>query len=276
MVYDQPLRLLVIGAHPDDAEYHAGGLISLYRKMGHVVKMISVTNGAAGHHARTSEEIVAIRRGEAQSAGNIVGTTYEVWEYPDGALQVTLELRHRMVREIRTFQPDLVLTHRTNDYHPDHRAVGQAVQDASFSVCVPLIVPESPALRRDPVVAYMPDMFTKPNPMTADVVIDIGGQMDTIIAMLACHCSQVFEWLPWLEGLLDQIPKDRKQRLAWLHQWYGNKIRPRADRYRSELITVFGHDRGKSIEFAEIYEISEYGSPLDAAARERLFSRLPY
>ena len=81
---------------------------------------------------------------------------------PDGALQATLELRQRVIREIRGFRPDLVLTHRTNDYHPDHRATGQVVQDASFLVRVPRIVPEVPVLQRDPVVAFMSDLFTKP------------------------------------------------------------------------------------------------------------------
>jgi LmbE family N-acetylglucosaminyl deacetylase len=195
-----------------------------------------------------------------------------VWNHPDGRLLATHELQHRIIREIRGFRPDLVLTHRTNDYHPDHRAVGQAVQDASFLVRVPLIVPDVPALQRDPVVAFMPDLFTRPNPLAADVVVDITTQLDTIVSMLACHGSQMFEWLPWLDGVLDQVPEGKEQRLAWLRQWYIDKIRVRADRYRSELVAAYGPDRGNRIECAEIYEISEYGSLLDAVARERLFS----
>jgi N-acetylglucosamine malate deacetylase 1 len=92
--------------------------------------------------------------------------------------------------------------------------------------------------------------------------------------MLACHCSQMFEWLPWLEGALDRVPQDDGQRRVWLRQWYAKQIRPRADRCRRELIAAFGRDRGGRIEFAEMYEISEYGSPLDPAARQRLFGFL--
>ena len=164
MTHDEPLRLLILGAHPDDAEYHAGGLVSIYRQLGHVVKMVSFTDGSAGHHALSPPELVEIRRREARQSAASVGAEYEVWEFPDGHLQPTPSVRHRVIREIRLFRPDLVLTHRTNDYHPDHRAAGEAVQDASFLVRVPLIVPEVPALPKDPVMAFLPDLFTKPNP----------------------------------------------------------------------------------------------------------------
>jgi LmbE family N-acetylglucosaminyl deacetylase len=271
----KPLRLLILGAHPDDAEYHAGGLAAIYRELGHVVKMVSLTNGAAGHHARQPAELAAIRRREAEAAAGLIGAAYELWEHPDGELLPTLEVRRQVIRAIRTFRPDLVLTHRTNDYHPDHRAAGQAVQDASFMVRVPLIVPEVPPLDTDPVVAFMPDPFTKPCPLAADVAIDVTDRIDTIAAMLSCHRSQVFEWLPWLAGALDRVPGGEAERTAFVRQWYTREIRPRADRYRSELIAAYGQDRGSRIEYAEVYEISQYGSALDEAARERLFPFVP-
>lgn len=274
MVRKNPLRLLILGAHPDDAEYHAGGLSSIYRQLGHVVKMVSVTDGSAGHHACKPGKLRKIRLQEAEASAAVIGAESDVWEYPDGHLLATLEVRHRIIREIRSFRPDLVLTHRTNDYHPDHRAVGQAVQDASFLVRVPRVVPDVPVLQRDPVVAFMPDLFTKPNALTADVVVDITSHIDTVVSMLACHCSQMFEWLPWLEGALDQVPKDKGQRFAWLRRWYIDKIRIRADRYRPELVAAYGSTRGKRIELVEVYEGSEYGSPLNAVTRKQLFGFL--
>src|SRR5215470_9067752 len=104
---DEPLRLLILGAHPDDAEYHAGGLAAIYREAGHVVKMVSVTNGESGHFRLWGEELVAMRRAEARTAGEVIGAPYEVWEYPDGRLQATIEVRERIIRELRTFRPDL-------------------------------------------------------------------------------------------------------------------------------------------------------------------------
>lgn len=266
-----PQRLLILGAHPDDAEFHAGGLAANYRDAGHEVRMISVTDGAAGHHERTPEELRVMRMAEAAAAGKLIGAAYETWDFPDGHLMPTLELRHRIIAEIRRFRPDLVLTHRTSDYHPDHRAVGQAVQDASFLVTVPLVVPEVPALRRDPVVAYMCDLFTRPARFRADVVLDTTSRVDLIVRMLACHRSQVFEWLPYNQQVEDQLPAAEDARLVWLRDWFTRIVVLRAERFRRELVAAYGAQRGDLIQCCEAYEISEYAAPLDAAAREQLF-----
>ncbi len=267
---DNPLRLLILGAHPDDSEFHAGGLSSLYHELGHEVKMVSATDGSAGHHEIGRKELASLRKKEAAAAAGVIDATGETWEFPDGELEATLELRHRVIAEIRTFRPDLVLTHRTNDYHPDHRAVGQAVQDASFLVRVPLVVPNVPALDRDPVVAYMADMFTKPSPIEPHVVLDIGARIDTIVNMLAQHASQVFEWLPYLESTTAEVPEGEAERLAWLKKWYTQIIRPRTDRCRDVLRSAYG-DGADAIDLVEIFEISEHGGTLTDALRARLF-----
>lgn len=270
-----PLRLLILGAHPDDAEYHAGGLAAIYREAGHVVKMISATDGQSGHFRISGKDLADVRREEARRSGDVIGAAYEVWNNPDGRLLPTIEFREQIIRELRTFGPDLVLTHRLNDYHPDHRAVGQAVQDASYMVTVPPICPETPILRRDPVVGYLPDLFTRPAPLRADVVVDITDRMETIVQMLACHHSQFFEWIPYNERRPGDVPNAEPERLAWLRRWYAEKINPRAARYRERLVAQYGSDRGGRIDFCEVFEISEYAAPLDAAARKRLFWFLP-
>jgi LmbE family N-acetylglucosaminyl deacetylase len=268
---EKHLRLLILGAHPDDAEYHAGGLATLYRQAGHEVKMVSLTDGSAGHHEKPRQALAAIRREEAAAAGRVIGATYEVWDIPDAELMPTLEVRWRIIREIRSFAPDLLLTHRVYDYHPDHRAAGQAVQDACFLVRVPHVVPETPPLGNDPVVAYLPDLFTRPCPFDPDVVLDISEHVDTIVAMLACHRSQVFEWLPYLDGVSDQVPEDEGERRSWVRAWYAKCIRPRADRFRQALIAAYGAARGSAIEFTEAYEISPYAAPADQETLRRLF-----
>ncbi len=156
-----PTRVLVLGAHPDDAEVSAGGLLWSHHSQGSLLRLISVTDGRSGHQSIPDAELIEIRRQEASQAGKLLGCDYLTWDFPDGYLETSLALRLQIIREIRTFRPDLILTHRTCDYHPDHRAVGQAVQDASYLVTVPKIAPEVPALARDPVVAYMPDLFTR-------------------------------------------------------------------------------------------------------------------
>lgn len=266
-----PLRLLILGAHPDDAEFHAGGLAAIYRRQEHHVKMVSVTDGRAGHHRYTPEQLAAVRQDEAVAAAAVIGATYESWGYPDGRLQPTLEAREKVIHEIRAFAPDLLLTHRPHDYHPDHRAVGQLVQDASYMVTVPGVCPDVPILAHDPVVAYLPDLFTRPYPMAGDVVFDISEQLDTIVTMLACHVSQVFEFLPFNMGIADQVLDNTPERLAWLREWYAEFIRPRADRFRAELFAQYGADRGNKVQYVEAFEISEYATALTPATRDRLF-----
>lgn len=261
-------RLLILGAHPDDAEFHAGGLIAQSLQRGHRVRIISVTNGAAGHHQRTPAELTALRRAESEAVAQTFGVEYDIWPFPDGELQPTLDVRRRIIAEIRAFEPDLVLTHRTCDYHPDHRVVGQAVQDASYMVTVPHIVPEVPALRRDPVVAYLNDLFTRPAPLRADLVLDVTPWVDTILQMLACHASQVFEWLPYNLGL--EVPDDAEGRQQMLRSWYSQRARAVATQFREALVERYGH-AGSAIEFAEAYEISEYAGRMTDELRTRIF-----
>jgi LmbE family N-acetylglucosaminyl deacetylase len=268
---DDELRLLIIGAHPDDAEFHAGGLSTRYRELGHQVRMISVTDGGAGHHTMSSGNLMARREEEAKAAGAVIGATYETWDFPDAALQPTLELRHRIIAEVRGYHPDLVLTHRPCDYHPDHRAVGQAVQDASYLFTVPLVVPDVPALARDPVVAYMPDLFTRPYAFVPDVVFDIEPHLDKVVDMLACHRSQVFEFLPFNQGVADQVPREETEKITWLRAWYLQWIRPRAERFRTALEHRYGPQRAADIQYMEAFEISEYAASLDESSRQRLF-----
>src|SRR4051794_16173182 len=127
-----PLRLLIIGAHPDDADYAAGGTAALYRAQGHVVRMVSLTNGDAGHHQGGGAALAKRRLAEATAAGAVIGATYDLFPNHDGELLPTLDNRRQVIRLIRTFDPDLVLTHRPNDYHPDHRSTSQLVQDAAY------------------------------------------------------------------------------------------------------------------------------------------------
>jgi N-acetylglucosamine malate deacetylase 1 len=266
-----PLRLLIIGAHPDDADYAAGGTAALYRAAGHVVKMVSMTNGNAGHHVQPGPALAQRRRAEAAAAGAVIGATYDVLDNNDGELLPTLENRAQVIRLIRTFQPDLVLTHRPNDYHPDHRYTSQLVQDAAYLVTVPAIAADTPHLTRDPVIAYLPDDFQKPYPFQPAVVVDIGAVFDRMVAMLHCHTSQFYEWLPYNAGYLNEVPAEPEQRLTWLATGMRARLRPRAERYRDLLLRAYGPTRGAAVEYVEAFEACEYGAPLDEAARRRLF-----
>lgn len=271
----EPLRLLVIGAHPDDAEYKAGGLAALYRRLGHEVMFVSVTNGEAGHHLESGAGLVARRRAEAAEAAATLGLRYDVWDHPDGRLEPTLERREQVIRLIRGFRPDLVLTHRLNDYHPDHRVTSQLVQDAAYLLTVPSICPDAPHLRRDPVIAYLSDDFTRPYPFDPSVVIDVGPVWDDKVALLHAHRSQFYEWLPYNGGYADEVPAGDAERRAWLSGRMAALAGKIAARYRGRLVSDYGIDQGELITRAEAFEGCEYGAPLDDRARARLFPFLP-
>jgi LmbE family N-acetylglucosaminyl deacetylase len=270
-----PLRILVLGAHPDDADIKTGGTCAQWCRLGHQVLLVSVTDGSAGHQSLRGPPLAERRRAEARAAGNVIGAAYEVLEFPDGGLLPSLEARHRLIRLIRSFRPDLILTHRPNDYHPDHRYTSILVQDAAYMVTVPAVCPDTPHLHRDPVILYVSDDFKKPVPFSADVVVDVGTEVDRIIEMLHCHVSQFYEWLPYNMGYLAHVPAGDAARRAWLSEGIRHRMRPLADRYRDRLRQTYGAERGECIEYIEAFEVSEYGAPLDAAARARLFPFLP-
>lgn len=267
----EPLRLLVIGAHPDDAEYKAGGLAALYRRAGHTVRFVSITNGEAGHHLEPGPGLVARRRNEARAAAAPLGLEYEVWDHPDGRLEPSLDLRWQVIRLIRTFRPDLVLTHRPNDYHPDHRVTSQAVQDAAYLLTVPHVCPDTPHLRRDPVIAYLSDDFTRPYPFTPSVVVDIDPAWDDKVAMLHAHASQFYEWLPYNMWPDEQVPAVETERMTWLSRKLSGVFEHVADRYRDRLIGRYGPAHAATVRRAEAFEGCEYGAPLDDVAIVRLF-----
>jgi len=254
-------RVLVLGAHPDDAEFFAGGLLASHQRAGSTLRLVSVTNGQSGHQSVPSPELVVRRRAEAAKAGQAIGADYVTWDFPDGSLQATLELRLAIIREIRTFRPNLVLTHRPFDYHPDHRAVGQAVQDASYMVLVPKILPEVEPPKVEPIVAYMVDLFTRPCPFRADVVLDVSEHWNTVLAMLDSHESQFYEWMPWIDGVLDSVPKEKEARRTWLANWFQEKTVGRVARF-------WNSEWGEAPKLVEAYEISEYaGKPSDDTLR---------
>jgi LmbE family N-acetylglucosaminyl deacetylase len=271
---DALLRLLVIGAHPDDAEYRAGGLAAKYRRLGHAVKFVSVTDGGAGHHLMPRDELVRRRRAEAEAAGAVCGLDYDVWDCPDGELEPTLENRRRVIRLIRSFRPDLVLTHRPNDYHPDHRYTSQLVQDAAFMVTVPKICPETPHLPVDPVIMYLADEFQKPTPFQPTVVIDIDDVIDQKLAMLHSHASQMYEWLPYNWGRPDDVPAGERERLAFTARWVEDRG-PKPAAFAPLLEKLYGADQASSVRWIEAFEPCEYGRPLDAELYAQLFPFVP-
>ncbi len=267
---ENPINVIVFGAHPDDCDGDAGGTAILFAKMGHHVKFVSLTNGDAGHFAKGGGELAKLRIAEAQEAGRRFGVEYTVFDNHDGELMPTLENRLNVIREIRKWDADIVIGPRTNDYHPDHRNTAILMQDAAYLVIVPNIAPNVPALTKNPVFLYAEDRFQKPNPFEPDIAVIIDEVFHQKIYGMAAHESQYFEWLPWTSGKLDLVPEDEQSRLESLAKHRPNT--PNAS-IRECLKKWYG-DKAATAKHVEAFEICEYGIQPNAASISRLFPML--
>jgi len=269
---DKPeVRILVFGAHPDDCELQAGGFGIKHVQLGNIVKFVSLTNGDAGHYEMSCGPLARRRYREAQKSAEIAGVEYAIYDIHDGQLLPTLENRWKIIKEIRKFQADLVITHRPNDYHPDHRYTSQLVQDAAYMVTIPNISVGAPHLMTNPVIAYSNDDFRRPYPFSPDIVISIDDVIDKKFEMLHCHESQFYEWLPYNKNILDLVPEGLEERKKWLKEWRGPEFQEIADKYRDLLKKRYGSEAGSKVVYAEAFEICEYGSTLTKEKREILF-----
>ena len=233
------IRVIAFGAHPDDCDIRAAGTAALFQAAGAAVKFVSVTNGDAGHQTIHGPALAARRLAEAKESARRLGIEYEVLENHDGELLPTLEVRRQIIRLIRQWNADIVLAPRPNDYHPDHRYTGVLVQDAAYMVVVPSLVPEVPALRKNPVFLYYEDNFQRPNPFRPDIAVDIDSVIDKKIDSLDSHASQFYEWLPWVDGKLADVPAGPAERKAWLK---GARTRPINPQVRASLIKWYGSE----------------------------------
>ena len=265
------LRVIAFGAHPDDCDGRFGGTAAKWAKAGAAVKFVSVTNGDAGHQEMGGGALARRRYAETQESARRLGIAeYEVLSNHDGELLPTLDVRRQVIRAIRQWNADIVLGPRPNDYHPDHRYTGVLVQDAAYMVVVPNIVPEAPALRKNPIFLYFEDGFQRPNPFRPDVAVDIDDAFATKINALDAQVSQMYEWLPWVAGNLDKVPKDPEARKKWLAQTRAGRISPAV---RAALEKRYGAEAGQKVQHAEAFELCEYGRRASTEELQKLFPK---
>ena len=259
---DGKLRIICFGAHPDDAEFKAGGTGILWARQGHHVKLVSVTNGDIGHWQIAGGQLAQRRTAEVQEAAKVLGTTAEVLDIHDGELLPTLEHRREVVRLIRNWKADIVISHRPWDYHPDHRYVGVLVQDAAYMVTVPYFCPDTPPLTKNPVFLFSSDRFQKPYPFEADIAVSLDDVLEQKCLAVSKLVSQVFEGgANGSQEYVDSLPpaSNPDARLDWIRQRWSQRQASEADAYRKALIRWYGEERGQAVKYAEAFEICEYG-----------------
>ena len=265
------IRIIMIGAHPDDCDVNSGGTAAIFAKMGYAVKFLSVTNGDAGHQTMKGVALAKRRYEETQEVAKRLGIKYDVLGNHDGLLMPTLEVRLEIIRKIREWNADVVIAPRPNDYHPDHRYTGILVQDAAYMVSVPNVAPDVPALKKNPVFLYFQDNFQRPNPFRPDIAVDITSVNEQKLLGLDAHVSQVYEWLPWIGHYLNEVPKDKNARLKWLATKWVEPITPAI---KTSLAKWYGEDKAAQAKYAEAFEICEYGAQPDEAEIRKLFPML--
>lgn len=192
--------VLVVVAHPDDAEFASGGTIAMFADAGARVHVCVATNGASGtsdpSHTRVS--LAAVRREEQEKASSVLGAAEVIWlGYEDGYLTPSMELRRDITRQIRRVRPQLLITSDPTRWyafdryinHPDHRAVGEAALGA--------VIPSSdsrlvfPELLEEGFEPHKVDAVWMANAVESDHILDVGATMERKIAALLCHASQV-------------------------------------------------------------------------------------
>ena len=277
---DGKLRIIVFGAHPDDAELNAGGVAAMWAAQGHHVKFVSMTSGNLGHYVMSGGQLARRRKAEVKRAAEKLGIQTEVIDIHDGELMPTLENRKTVVRLIREWQADIVMGHRPNDYNPDHRYVGVLMQDAAFMVTVPYYDLNTEPVEPNPVFLYLADRFQKPLPFQADVVVGIDESFQRKIDALHEMPSQFYETVYGVDAetraaRLAAIPEDEAGRRAYAEQRFGGAASGIADKYRDRLVDYYGAERGAAIRYAEAFEICEYGRQPSPEEIRRLFPFFP-
>ena len=260
-----PMRIMVIGGHPDDADIICGCTAVKLIAKGCRVKFVAACNGDIGHHVHDRATTAKIRRQETLNAAKVFGLdSYDIYGFGDARCPNTIEAREMVAAHIMDFEPDIIMTHRDCDYHVDHRSIGTLVKDCGYMLGCPHWIPGHKALRRRPLILLMSDLFTVPRTMRPDILVDADPFIEKWCDGLNCQVSQFYEWLPWDKGTEAEVAAlgdrtDIPRRNAYLKKyWAKRKVNDAirfADAWREQY-------PGRPVpKMVEAYEISEYGRP---------------
>jgi len=186
------MRILAVGAHPDDLEILCGGTLARFAEEGHKVVMAHACRGDKGHFEIPPDELSRIRDEEAKAAARIIGAESICLGIGDLELQIERESLMRFVELIRRTRPDVIITHDPKDYMPDHVVTSRLVFDASFVATLPHTKTEHPHHEKITPIYHM-DTLAGVNFEPSEYV-DITDVMAKKLDMMRKHASQV-EWL---------------------------------------------------------------------------------
>ena len=255
----KPLRIIAFGAHPDDAELKAAGVAALWAAAGHKVKFVAMTNGDIGHFEMAGGPLARRRKAEVAECAKILGIETDVMDIHDGELTPTLENRKAMARLIREWQADIVMGHRPYDYHPDHRYTGVLMDDSAVVVVAPFFVPDTPPTPRNPVFMYYSDNFQDPKPFTPTIVVSIDAVAEKKWQCVSAMPSQFGDKDSWQGRTLANVPAGDRERAEYLLEIVKKRNMAVAEQFRARLISLYGEDRGTKVQYAEAFQLGQYG-----------------
>ena len=187
------MRILAIGAHPDDLELLCGGTLARCAARGDQVVMVHTCNGNKGHTVIPPAELAVTRHREAVAAAGVIGAESISLDFPDGEIYLNDESARRVADAIRHAQPDLIITHDPADYHGDHTTVSQLVLAADYMATVPYYVTDRPAHSTVAPIYFM-DTLAGIN-FSPTEYVDISHALRLKKEAMAQHVSQ----LTWIE-----------------------------------------------------------------------------
>lgn len=184
------MKILAVGAHPDDVEICCFGTLARCVQRGDSVVVCSVTNGNQGHAEIEPERLRLVRMAEGARAAQVIGASYTTLDVDDMVLDDTdTSLRLRFTQMIRTIKPDVIITHEIEDYHPDHVATARLVFHCLTQALLPHVRTDSPAIEKSPILYHMDKVGG--GLFVPTEFVDVTETFEMKAEALICHTSQV-------------------------------------------------------------------------------------
>ncbi len=252
---------------------NTAGVAAKWVAQGHHVKFVSTTNGDIGHWREAGGPLARRRISEVRKAAKILGVETEVLDIHDGELEPTLENRKKIIRLIREWRADVVLTHHAFDYHPDHRYTSQLVQDAAFMVAVPFASSTTPPLKKNPVFLYYGYReYDHPLYEGRGLAVSIDDVWQRHIDALNVLVSQFDEG-----GALGsaqraaRVPDDAQAKAEYYRNKWTRRYQNYADKHRDLLIKWYGEQAGKHVQRALTFQVCIFGGRPNDDELRKLF-----
>ena len=270
----EKLRLMVVAAHPDEADMYAGGTAALFTERGAAVKFLSLTSGDAGHYEIGGMQLARRRWQEAQQAAACLGIEqYEVLNEHDGELYPprTCATKSSSTAQL---EPDIVIGFHPDGWgHPDNRNTGKVLVDAMAFIGVPNVLPNIPAVKKPTLCLWMWDYSTI-GVHQHDIALDVTPTIEKKLLACDAHATQFYEFAPWGRGFIDQVPQKWEDKRAFILK-YWSEFMYTQDSQRQGLAHWYGSVNAASISYAETFQITPYGYHPPEKELRRLFPMLP-